>query len=117
MEKIQFAAFKITGLAAFDLLEKIHAKKELTEQESAAYKRVEERVERICSLSAELGVSVLVDAEETWIQKPIDDLTISMMAKYNKEKALIYYTFQMYCHTMLANLRKLHVQAKKEAIS
>jgi len=113
MEKIQFAAFKITGVGAFDLLEKIHAGHTLSEDEKAAYQRIEERVERICSLAAELGVTVLIDAEETWIQKPIDDLTIAMMAKYNKDKALIYYTFQMYCHAMLANLKTLHAQAKE----
>lgn len=114
MEKIQFAAFKVTGLAAFDLLEKIHAGGTLSAEEQAAYKRVEERVERICALAAELNVTILIDAEETWIQKPIDDLTIAMMAKYNKDKALIYYTFQMYCHSMLNNLKTLHVNAKEE---
>jgi proline dehydrogenase len=114
MDKIRFAAFKITGLAAFDLLEKIHAGQELTAQEEAAYTRVEQRVERICSLAAELGVSLLVDAEETWIQKPIDDLTIAMMSKYNKDKVLIYYTFQMYCHAMLVHLKDLHQEAQNE---
>ena len=114
MEKIQFAAFKVTGLAAFDLLEKIHAGGALSAEEQAAYKRVEERVERICALAAELNVTILIDAEETWIQKPIDDLTIAMMAKYNKDKALIYYTFQMYCHSMLNNLKTLHANAKAE---
>lgn len=114
MDKIRFAAFKITGLAAFDLLEKIHAGQELTAQEEAAYTRVEQRVERICSLAAELGVSLLVDAEETWIQKPIDDLTIAMMSKYNKDKVLIYYTFQMYCHAMLVHLKDLHQKAQNE---
>ena len=114
MDKIRFAAFKITGLAAFDLLEKIHAGQELTAQEEAAYTRVEQRVERICSLAAGLGVSLLVDAEETWIQKPIDDLTIAMMSKYNKDKVLIYYTFQMYCHAMLVHLKDLHQKAQNE---
>lgn len=114
MEKIQFAAFKVTGMAAFDLLEKVHAGVELSKDEAAAYQRVWDRVERICALAAELGVTVLIDAEETWIQKPIDDLTIAMMAKYNKEKALIYYTFQMYCHAMLGKLKNLHEQAKKD---
>ena len=57
---------------------------------------------------AEVDVPVLIDAEETWIQKPIDDLTIAMMEKYNQGRALVYYTFQMYCHSMLENLRQLH---------
>lgn len=108
MEYIRFAAFKITGLASFDLLAKIHAGEKLTPDEQAAYDRVFERVDKICRLAYEKDVSVLIDAEETWIQKPVDELTLKMMSIYNREKALIYYTFQMYCHSMLDNLKKLH---------
>lgn len=111
MEYIRFSAFKITGLASFDLLAKIHAGEKLTKDEQAAYDRVFERVDRICRLAYEKDVSVLIDAEETWIQKPIDDLSLKMMSIYNREKALIYYTFQMYCHKMLENLKTLHQHA------
>ncbi len=113
-DNMPFAAFKITGVGAFDLLAKIHAGKELTAEEQAAYKRVEERVARICAKAAEVDVPVLIDAEETWIQKPIDDLTIAMMEKYNQGRALVYYTFQMYCHSMLENLRQLHGLASEK---
>lgn len=111
MEYIRFSAFKITGLASFDLLAKIHSGEKLTKDEQAAYDRVFERVDRICRLAYEKDVSVLIDAEETWIQKPIDDLSLKMMSIYNREKALIYYTFQMYCHKMLENLKTLHQHA------
>ncbi len=113
-DNMPFAAFKITGVGAFDLLAKIHAGKELTADEQAAYNRVEERVARICAKAAEVDVPVLIDAEETWIQKPVDDLTIAMMEKYNQGRALVYYTFQMYCHSMLENLRQLHGLAREK---
>lgn len=113
MDYIRFSAFKVTGLASFDLLAKIHAGEELTEDEQAAYNRVFDRVDSICRLAYEKDVSVLIDAEETWIQKPIDELTMKMMSIYNREKALIYYTFQMYCHSMLDNLKKLHQHAQE----
>lgn len=108
---LKFAAFKITGVGAFDLLAKIHEGDNLSDSESAAYQRIENRVERICALASELGVTVLIDAEETWIQKPIDDMSIAMMAKHNQDRAVVYYTFQMYCHAMLANLKTLHAHA------
>ncbi|GHE66306.1 MULTISPECIES: proline dehydrogenase family protein [Roseivirga] len=111
MEYIRFSAFKVTGLASFDLLEKIHAGEKLTQEEEAAYARVFDRVDRICRLAYEKDVSVLIDAEETWIQKPIDEISQKMMSIYNREKALIYYTFQMYCHSMLDNLKSMHRQA------
>ncbi|MFY0591293.1 proline dehydrogenase family protein [Roseivirga sp.] len=110
-EVMKFAAFKITGVGAYDLLAKIHANEMLSDEESVAYNRVVNRVERICALASKLGVTVLIDAEETWIQKPIDDITIGMMAKYNKDKAVVYYTFQMYCHAMLENLKSMHKKA------
>ena len=112
MEYIKVAAFKITGLASFDLLAKIHDSEELSQEQQQAWERVQERVNRICSLAHQRGVSVLIDAEETWIQKPIDILTMQMMMRYNREKVLIYYTFQMYCHAMLENLKEKHKHAK-----
>lgn len=111
MEYIRFAAFKVTGLASFELFEKIHAGDKLSTEELAAYDRVFKRVDSICRLAYEKDVSVLIDAEETWIQKPIDEITLKMMSIYNREKALIYYTFQMYCHKMLENLKTLHHHA------
>lgn len=111
---IPFAAFKMTGIAHFDLLTKIHLGGALSTEEQAAYARVQDRVGRICGRAAELNVPVLIDAEETWIQQPIDDLTIAMMEKFNKDKAVVYYTFQMYCHSMLANLIKLHTLAAQK---
>ena len=111
MEYIKVAAFKVTGLASFDLLAKIHAGEKLSQQEEEAWERVFERVNKICSLAYQLDVSVLIDAEETWIQKPVDELTLEMMLRYNREKALIYYTFQMYCHSMLDNLKIKHKHA------
>lgn len=113
-EFIRFSAFKVTGLAHFDLLAKIHAGKTLTEKEEAAFERVRKRVDMICAEAKRKDVSVLIDAEETWIQKPITDLTKEMMAKYNTEKALIYYTFQMYCHSMLGHLKEMHAESKEK---
>ncbi|MGW8122933.1 proline dehydrogenase family protein [Roseivirga echinicomitans] len=111
-EYIRFSAFKVTGLAHFDLLAKITAGEKLTAEEEAAYERVKARVDMICAEAKRKNVSVLIDAEETWIQKPISDMTKAMMIKYNTEKALIYYTFQMYAHSMLDHLKELHAHAK-----
>ena len=89
--------------------------KSYQKRENEAFERVKVRVESICELASQLEVSLLIDAEETWIQKPIDDLTIAMMEKYNTTKVVVYYTFQMYCHTMLDHLKALHGEAEKGA--
>src|SRR5690606_3641056 len=56
----------------------------------------------------ELGVSIFVDAEESWLQRPIDWLTLEMIHKYNKEKAVIYNTYQLYNKHKLEQLKQDH---------
>lgn len=103
---------KITGLVDNEVLIKLGDNQALTEGEQHQYQKLEERVHAICSRAQELGVAVLVDAEETWIQDPIDDLVDQMMAQYNKEQVVIYNTFQMYRSDRLQFLKDSHQKAK-----
>lgn len=111
---IPFSVFKVTGLAAFDLLEKIQAKENLTEEEKSAWTRVQNRVDQICKKAFECGVPVLIDAEDSWIQNPIDDLAYTMMRKYNHQKAVVFNTFQMYRADMLGNLKNAFAEATRQ---
>src|SRR3989338_7265615 len=104
-EGIQFAVFKVTGIAEFAILEKANASEsDLSETEKATYNLVVERVNRICKAAYESHVPVFIDAEETWIQDTIDRICHQMMELYNKEKAIVYNTVQMYRHDRLAFL-------------
>lgn len=109
---IPFSVFKVTGLAAFSLLEKIQTKEKLTEEEWSAWERVRQRVERICKTAAAANVRLFIDAEESWIQEAIDDLTNEMMERFNKESILIYNTYQFYRHDRLAYLKSSLEEAK-----
>jgi proline dehydrogenase len=53
----------------------------------------------------------LVDAEESWVQDPVDALTMLMMDAYNKERLVVYNTAQLYRHDRLAFLKKMCVAA------
>ena len=108
---IPFCVFKVTGLAAFALLEKIQAKEKLSVVEEAAFEKVKDRVNRICAKAAEYKIPVLVDAEETWIQDPIDELAYAMMEKYNRTEAIVFNTFQLYRTASLQNLKSAHAVA------
>lgn len=110
---IPFISIKVTGFARFSLLEKVHANETLTADEQKEWQRVEQRIDTICKAAADNNVMVLIDAEETWIQKPVDILADAMMAKYNLQKAIIYNTFQMYAHGTLAHLKKEYDIAAK----
>ncbi len=111
---IPFSVFKTTGLAAFELLEKVHAGEKLSPDEAEAWERVRQRVDRICKKGFECNVPVLIDAEDSWIQNPIDELTYEMMAKYNREKAIVFNTYQMYRADMLGNLKNALQQATRQ---
>ena len=108
---IPFCVFKMTGMANADLLEKIQSGKSLSEMEQVSFNKVKSRVERICAKAHNLSIPILIDAEETWIQSPIDALTYEMMAKYNRERAIVFSTIQMYCVRSLTNLRDAHHHA------
>lgn len=110
-KNVPFSAFKITGIGRFDLLVKVSEGEALSEEESAEYGRVTDRVEAIFRRGYELGIPVLVDAEETWIQPMLDDLVMRLMAKYNREKAIVQNTYQMYRHDSIARIKQHHKMA------
>ena len=113
-EAIPFAVFKPTGFGRLDLYEKVGAKTALTESEQLEWNRVEARFDKVCSEAHKKNVPLLIDAEESWMQDAADDLVALMMKKYNKEKAIIFNTLQMYRWDRLDYLNNLHEQAKTE---
>jgi len=102
---VPFSVFKITGLASTELLEKIHRKETLSPAEQLAWEKVRLRVNTICHKAFTCQIAILIDAEETWIQQPIDNLACEMMMKYNREKAIVFNTYQLYKTDTLLNLQ------------
>lgn len=111
---IPFIPIKITGFAAFRLLEKIHEGQNLNTEETDAWKRVQVRIDQICAAAAQKQIMILIDAEESWIQKPVDELADTMMARYNQRNAIVYNTFQMYRHDRLTFLEASFEKAQKQ---
>jgi proline dehydrogenase len=110
---VPFVSAKVTGFGRFELLEKINAKQTLTPDEQEEFRRVKNRLDTLCKSAAEKNISILIDAEETWIQDPVDALVNGMMLQYNKQKAVVYNTVQLYRHDRLEYLRKC-IQLSKE---
>jgi proline dehydrogenase len=113
-DALPFCVFKVTGMADTSLLTKKQSGVMLTSEEQSAFARVHDRVDAVCRRAFENDVHILVDAEETWIQDPIDLLACEMMRKYNRRKAIVFNTFQMYRKDMGAHLREAHHDAVKE---
>ena len=110
-KNIPFSVFKVTGIAAATLLEKVQRKDLLDESDQHAFERVQERIDRICSKAYAYKIPVLIDAEETWIQDTIDLLANQMMEKYNTHQAIVFNTYQLYRTASLKNLRDAYHNA------
>ena len=117
---IPFVSVKLTGVASHTLLEHLNDAPRLrsgihdSESENAAWQRVRERMYAICDVAQEKGVGILIDAEETWIQDPIDRLAIELMGVYNKEKVIVYNTYQLYRNDRFSFLQLSHRIAKEQ---
>lgn len=110
-EAIPYAVFKPSGFGRFGLYQKITEKKELSAAEITEWKRVKERFDKVCTVALEKNVPLLIDAEESWMQSAADDLLEMLMETYNKEKAIVFNTLQMYRHDRLDYLKGLHERA------
>ncbi|MEL7222572.1 MAG: proline dehydrogenase family protein [Bacteroidota bacterium] len=104
---------KISGMARFDLLESLQRGEPFTPETRLEYKSVLKRLDAICYVAAHREVGVFFDAEESWIQDSIDHLVTVMMRRYNREKVIVYNTFQLYRHDRLQFLFDSYDLAKK----
>jgi proline dehydrogenase len=111
---IPLTVFKVTGVGRFDLLEKLDARIKLNDTEEEEWRRVQNRVLAICDKAYKNNVPVMIDAEESWIQDTIDLLALTMMTQFNKQKPIVYNTYQMYRHDKLASMLNDHAIAQGE---
>lgn len=110
---IPVVSTKVTGLARFGLLERIQAAQTLSREELGEYRNVLKRIDAVCYHAAKKGVAVFIDAEESWIQDTIDHLVWLMMKRYNKQRTVVYNTFQMYRHDRLSFLTESYDRSRK----
>lgn len=113
-EAIPFTVFKITGIARFQLLEKMQSKEPLSREETQEMERAKARVQRICQQAFDAHVRIFIDAEESWIQDSIDEIALDMMRKYNRSEVIIYNTYQHYRKDRLDYLKQNYELATQE---
>jgi proline dehydrogenase len=111
---IPLTVFKITGVGSFELLVKADAGLQFSPSEETIWQKIFDRVDTICHTAFELNVPVMIDAEETWIQRTIDLLAMNMMRQYNQKKVIVYNTYQLYRHDKLASLKADFKDAAEE---
>ncbi|MEQ6167525.1 MULTISPECIES: proline dehydrogenase family protein [unclassified Ekhidna] len=111
-DHIPFCVLKLSGLGSTDLMTKAQNKEKLTEIEKTKLYNCEQRVDEIVHKASSKGLMVMIDAEESWFQSFIDGVAYRMMAKYNKERPIVYNTYQMYRHDMLDRLTRAQIEAE-----
>lgn len=103
---IPFCVVKLTGLGSRTLMTKVQANKELSNEEKTNFEKFKNRVDQLAKKAHDNGLKFMIDAEETWIQDVVDGITYDLMKKYNKERAVVYATYQFYRHQALELMKK-----------
>jgi proline dehydrogenase len=93
---ITFVVFKPTGLFKTAILEKVSLENPLTDEENQEFSLFKERVTTLCRTAANIQKPILIDAEDSWYQQALDDICHEMMKMFNREKAVVFNTWQMY---------------------
>lgn len=113
-QEIPFVVFKPTAFGKIDLYEKVGKNLPMTEEEKQSWTRIRTRFEEVCKKGFDSDVTMMIDAEESWMQDAADDLADEMMQKYNKERSVVVNTLQMYRHDRLDYLKKIFQKAESE---
>lgn len=104
-KNIPFAVFKPTAFASAEVLKNASSGKVLSPGVAEEVELFKQRVETLCLAAYKNGVPLMIDAEDSWYQSFVDDVATEMMERYNKEKAIVYNTLQMYHTDRLEFLR------------
>lgn len=110
-ENIPFAVFKPTGLVNPLVLDRDF------DGEEVYIKDFVLKLDKIFSHAQQKNVPVLVDAEDYKYQDKIDELILDSMLKYNKERAIVFTTLQMYRTDRLDYLNYLISEARNKGFN
>lgn len=114
-ESVRMVSTKVTGMARNELLRLVQENPNgLSKQQESEFQNVRKRLDSICHVAKQNGVSVSFDAEESWIQGAIDQLVVEMMERYNTERPVVYNTYQLYREGQLELLKNTHRAAKEK---
>lgn len=111
---IPVAVIKLTGLTKNEVLIKVSNGEKLLEKEQEEFDALIKRVGSICHVAKEKGVSIYIDAEESWYQPAVDEVYLSAAKNYNQRKAVVFNTYQMYLKTSQKRLEQ-HLRVCRES--
>ncbi|KAL7562242.1 hypothetical protein ACA910_004049 [Epithemia clementina (nom. ined.)] len=86
----------------------------LSDKEKTQLANMMKRLELLAKAASEKGVRLLVDAEQTYMQPAIDHVVLNLQRQYNKERAVIFNTFQCYLKDSELRIRIDLERSKRE---
>lgn len=113
-KEIPFAVFKPSAFAHSALLDSFVPGKTLDDKWNSYVDSFRNYVRRLSKEAADAGVPLLIDAEDSWYQPMVDEITEEMMLLHNSSSAIIFNTLQMYRHDRLNYLKSLIEKAKEK---
>ncbi|MFY0688877.1 MAG: proline dehydrogenase family protein [Cyclobacteriaceae bacterium] len=107
-EHIPFCVSKFTGIGSMSLMTKIQSGQKLSLTEQQQFEKFKERADRLAKTAHDNHIKFLIDAEDSWVQDVIDQIAYDLMLKYNKERPVVYNTYQLYRHEALDMMKTAH---------
>ncbi len=111
---IPFAVFKPTAFGTHHALEVLSGDAAPDAETLEEGEKFRQRIDTLCKMAFENDIPIMIDAEDTYIQNFIDQVVIEMMQLYNKEKCIVFNTYQMYRHDRIAILEADIKKAREE---
>lgn len=108
---ISFTVFKPSAMTTDTILEKASSGATMTDIEQKQHREFEQRIEALCQKAYTFDVRILVDAEDYAFQPEIDRVTELQMRRFNKKRAIVFNTLQMYRHDRYDYLERLYADA------
>ncbi|XP_075156763.1 proline dehydrogenase slgA isoform X2 [Haematobia irritans] len=87
---------------------------QIPHNEEEMFRNMIRRLNTIVKTAAELDVRIMIDAEQTYFQPAISRITLEMMRKYNKDKAIVFNTYQCYLREAFREVNTDLEQAKRQ---
>lgn len=113
-KSMPIAVFKPTGFGRLIIYEKVSNGDSLSKKELEEWNNIISRYDAVSKAAKENDVMLLIDSEETWMQKAADDLVTQMMEKYNTDRPVVFNTLPMYRKDRLNFLKQQHKTAKEK---
>jgi len=110
---IPFAVFKPTAFGKHQCLEVLSGGSSPDAETREEGEKFRSRIQTLCLTACENDIPIMIDAEDTFIQPFIDKVVMEMMQLYNKEKCIVFNTYQMYRHDRIAILEADIKQARE----